>query len=76
MTWGRVPKFQEQIEQLKLPDNVRTRILIGAKDAVVNASDPNWQRMTQNLGAEVSILPELDPNAIVKQAIGWGNRNP
>ncbi len=68
---GPSSSFQKQLDQLKLPDNVRTRILIGSEDAVVNAADADFQRLAKSLGAQVEILPGVDHNNIAQRAIPW-----
>jgi pimeloyl-ACP methyl ester carboxylesterase len=59
--------FQEQLESLRLPANVRTRIFVGGRDEVVNPNLDGFQRIQQNLRAQVIHLPEADHNTILQQ---------
>ena len=59
--------FQEQLENLRLPQNVRTRIFLGGRDQVVDSSLPGFQRIQRNLGAQLIRLPEADHNTILQQ---------
>ncbi len=60
--------FQEQLEALRLPANVRTRIFVGGRDEVVDPNLAGFQRIQRNLGAELIRLPEADHNTILEQA--------
>ena len=59
--------FQEQLESLRLPSNVRTRIFLGGRDQVVDPNLAGFQRIQQNLGAEVIRFPDADHNTILQQ---------
>lgn len=50
--------FQEQLEALNLPPNVRTRIFLGGRDTLIDPQSPGFQRISRNLNASVIQLPE------------------
>ncbi|MBX3172053.1 MAG: hypothetical protein KF760_31895 [Candidatus Eremiobacteraeota bacterium] len=67
---GTTSEFQRRLENLRLPENVRTRIFLGGRDEVVNPNLSGFRRIQQNLGAEVIRLPEADHESILQQVVG------
>ena len=55
---GQTSGFQERLEGLRLPPNVRTRIFLGGRDQVVDPHLPGFQRIRDGLQAQVVTLPE------------------
>lgn len=60
--------FQERLENLRLPANVRTRIFVGDRDQVVDPNLAGFQRIQRNLRAQLIRLPDADHDSILEQA--------
>lgn len=62
--------FQQRLENLRLPENVTTRILVGDRDTVVDPNLPGFRRIAQNLRAQLIQVPGADHETIVARAAG------
>ena len=62
--------FQLRLENLRLPENVTTRILLGDGDTVVDPNLPGFRRIAQNLRAQTIVVPGADHDSIVGRAAG------
>jgi len=61
--------FQERIENVQLPSNVKTRVYVGTDDDIVDSSAPEFKRVTDKLGAEVIRMNGATHNDAVTEAV-------
>ncbi len=60
--------FQEMVEGLRLPANVRVHIFAGSKDTMVDHLNPSFLSIAHNLEAELTVLEGADHNSSVAAA--------
>ncbi len=60
--------FQERLEQIELPDNVRTRLFTGTEDDMVDTEHPVFRAMSKQLNAEHISIDGADHMSVVKHA--------
>ena len=65
---GSTSGFQEQLEQMELPENVRTRLFTGSDDPQVETGDPRWQAMKERLNATETRFEGEDHTTVVDAA--------
>lgn len=57
--------FQASLDEVSLPENVRTRIFVGGRDRVIDAADPRFLGVARRLRASVVLVPGADHDTIV-----------
>ena len=62
---GTTSKFQKQLEATHLPAQVKTRIFVGDKDALINPQDARFQTVARNLNAQVRIMKGEDHMSVL-----------
>lgn len=59
--------FQKTLESTALPGNVRTRILVGEQDHLVDPNGKHFQAVADGLNAQTQVLPGLDHESVLQR---------
>ena len=65
---GTNSKFQKQLESTQLPPQVKTRIFVGDRDSLIQPQDARFQKVAQNLNAQVRMMKGEDHMSILGAA--------
>lgn len=65
---GSYSPFQEGLDGMQLPENVRTHLITGADDPQVDTDDPRWQAIKERLNATHTSIEGRDHTTVVPAA--------
>ena len=63
---GSLSGFQAELEELKLPDNIKTTIYQGEKDDWVDWQSPVYKKIASNLNASVVVVRDASHSGVME----------